>query len=166
MRGSFGGDLRARGGSHSRLKRALGGACGLALFASIATLTACGPSKAVQCSEVIALVNDATKRIEEAPTKPDADRAEKIANLRAMAAGMAKVADDLAKVPTDIPELKDFSARYQKLAREFARLGNEMADAAEQHDVEKHRLVEGSLREVADAEGALNASVNEFCKGS
>lgn len=147
-------------------KRGVSGVCGLAMFASVAALTACGPSKAVQCSEVITLVNDATKRIEEAPNKPDADRADKIANLRAMAAGMAKVADDLAKVNTGIPELKDFSTRYQKLAREFARLGNEMADAAEQNDFEKHRLVEGSLREVADSEGALNASVNEFCKGS
>ncbi len=160
MRGKTGGGFRVV------TRRRWGGVCGLSLFASIAALTACGPSKAVQCSEVIALVNDATKRLEEGPTKPDADRVEKIANLRAMAAGMAKVADDLSKVQVGVPELKDFSVRYQKLARDFARLGNEMADGAEQNDIEKQNLAKESLDKVADTEGPLVASVNEFCKGS
>ncbi|MFO0613692.1 MAG: hypothetical protein U0414_13945 [Polyangiaceae bacterium] len=146
---------------HRRAARA----ASVAAFASITALVACGPSKSVQCTEVIGLVNDATKRLEEGPTKADATPAEKIATLRAMAAGMSKVADDLSKVVTSAPELKDFSLRYQKLAREFARLGKEMADGAEQNDIEKYNLAKEALDKVADDEGPLVTNVNEFCKG-
>lgn len=137
----------------------------LALGGAVA-LGACGPSKAAQCSELITLVNDATKRLEEAPTKPDADRAARVTNLRGMAAGMSKVADDLDKTKTTIPELKDFSTRYQKLAREFARIGIEMADSVDASDLEKQNLAREQLDKTAETEGPLVATINEFCKGS
>lgn len=130
-----------------------------------ASLAACGPSKAAQCSEVITRVNDATKRLEEGPTKSTADDDARVAHLRSMASGMAKVADDLSKMPTSAPELKDFSTRYQKLAREFARFGNEMAEGVEQNDVEKQNFAREQLDKISDDEGPLVASINDFCKG-
>ena len=98
----------------SRAKRLRWGVASLVPIALVLTASAaggCGASRVNECNEVIGIVNGGLKKLEEGSAKPDADKAEKIAYLRSMAATMDKLSEDLGKAKTTIPELKAFSTK-------------------------------------------------------
>ena len=151
----------------SRVKRHRRGA---ALLVPLAlglgsTFVGCGASRVTECNEVIGIVNGGLKKLEEGGASADADKAEKIAYLRSMAATMDKLADDLSKTKTTIPELKAFSLRYQKLAKDVATAARDMADAVDQNDVAKHAKARDALDKLSDEEGPLVGDINQYCKG-
>lgn len=127
--------------------------------------TACGASRITECNDLIGIVNGSQKKLEEASSKVDADKADKIAYLRSMSTTMDQVADDLSKAKTSIPELKDFSTKYQKLAKDVAGAARQMGDAVEQNDESKYTVARDTLDKLAEQEGSLVNGVNEFCKG-
>jgi hypothetical protein len=125
----------------------------------------CGASRVNECNDVIGIVNGGLKKLEEGGANADADKAEKVAYLRSMAATMDKLADDLSKSKTTIPELQAFSLRYQKLAKGVATAARDMADAVDQNDVAKHARAREALDKLADEEGPLVGDINQYCKG-
>ena len=137
----------------------------LSVVAIAASAVACGPSKVSECNEVTGVVNGALKKLEESSAKADADKAEKVAYLRTMASTMDGVASDLAKAKTTIAPLKDLSGKYQKLAKDVAEAARLRSDAVDQNDLDKDAKAREELDKLADQEGPLVNSINDFCKG-
>jgi hypothetical protein len=126
---------------------------------------ACGPSRVTECNEVTGVVNGALKKLEDSSAKADADKAEKVAYLRSMASTMDGVASDLAKAKTSIAPLKDLSTKYQKLAKDVAEAARQLSEAVDQNDLDKDAKARDRLEKLADQEGPLVNSINDFCKG-
>ena len=69
-----------------------------------------------------------------------------------MADAMDKVAEDAAKVKLTIAQLKDFSDKYQKMAKDVATSARDMAAAAEEKNIDKmtkaQEAMEGAAKNV------------------
>src|SRR5690349_11906865 len=104
-------------------------------IALAATLTGCGQKRAAECDTLVKVINAGVIRLEKAP-KNESD-ATGIADLKAMADAMEKVASDTAAVQLTVPELKKVRDDYQKMAREIAKAERELAKAAEDRNTPK-----------------------------
>jgi methyl-accepting chemotaxis protein len=128
---------------------------------SLLALGACGPSKVSECNELIAVINKGIESLEKGQ-KAGADPSG-TAELKAMADAMDKVADEASKVNTTIPELKDFSGKYQQMAKDVAKSAREMAEAADGKDLEKMSKAQAAMETAVKQEDPLVDGINKFC---
>lgn len=144
----------------------------------------CGQKKLTECNALVGVINAGMVSLEKAP-KNDKDPTG-IADLRAMAAGMDRIASEAAAVQLTLPELKKLRDDYQKMAKEIARAERELATAAEERSAARASAgeapSEAALKAVEDrynarrsaADSAIEAAVkqedplvdriNKFCQ--
>lgn len=126
------------------------------------SLPGCGPSKVAECTELNSKINAGVDKIEKATTGKG-DQEANPADLKAMADTMDKIADDLSKAKTTIPELKDFSKKYQDMSKNIGKAARDMASAIEAKDPEKATKAQTALESATQPEEALVESINKFC---
>lgn len=123
----------------------------------------CGPSKVAECNRLVGVVNQGVASLDQG-MKATSDPSG-VTELRAMADAMEKAAVDAGKVELSIGELKDFSKRYQDMAREVARSARDMADAVDAKDAAKMGAAQESMEKAVKSEDALVDGINKFCGG-
>jgi hypothetical protein len=129
-------------------------------LAVVFTMTACGPNKINECNELIAVINKGIENLEKGQKKGgEAGPSE----LKAMADAMDKVAEDAAKVKLSIAQLKDFSEKYQKMAKDVATSARDMAAAAEEKNIDKMTKAQEAMEGAAKQEDPLVDGINKFC---
>jgi hypothetical protein len=119
----------------------------------------CGPSKISECNELIGVINKGIENLEKG-TKAGAEGS---ADLKSMADAMDKVSDEAGKVKLSIKELQDYSAKYQKMAKEVAKQARDMATAADAKDLEKMTKAQTAMEAAAKEEDPLVDGINKFC---
>jgi hypothetical protein len=73
------------------------------------------------------------------------------------------VAEDAAKVKLSIAQLKDFSEKYQKMAKDVATSARDMAAAAEEKNIDKMTKAQEAMEGAAKQEDPLVDGINKFC---
>lgn len=131
-------------------------------IALAAAMTGCGQKKVAECDTLVKVINAGVIRLEKAP-KNESDPTG-IADLKAMAEAMDKVATDTAAVQLTVPELKKVRDDYQKMAREIAKAERELAKAAEDRNAPKRTAAEAALEAAVKAEDPLVDQLNKFCQ--
>ncbi|APR79742.1 Hypothetical protein A7982_05089 [Minicystis rosea] len=96
----------------------------------VAAGSGCGQKKLTECNALVGVINAGMVSLEKAP-KNEKDPTG-IADLRAMAEGMDRIATEAAAVQLTVPELKKLRDDYQKMAKEIGRAERELATAAEE----------------------------------
>jgi hypothetical protein len=147
----------------------------LAFVMFAATVTAgCGQKKIAECDALAGVINANVTKLEKAP-KNESDPTG-IANVKAMAEEMDKVATTTAAVELTIPELKKVRDDYQRMAREIAKAERALALAAEErnasvNDAAKRAAAEAAVKKADSAlEAAVKAeeplvdSLNKYCQ--
>jgi hypothetical protein len=125
--------------------------------------TGCSQKKLTECNALITVINAGVQAIEKTPKSP-ADPTG-VSDLKAMAEAMDKVASEAGGVPVTIPEIRKFSADYQKMVKEIARAERELAVAAHDRDQPKQSQAEAALEAAVKQEDPLVDSINKFCQG-
>jgi hypothetical protein len=123
----------------------------------------CGQKKVTECNSLIQVINTGVASLEKGP-KLEGDPANGVADLKAMADSMDKVAGDAAKVELTIPELKKYSTDYQAMAKEVSKAAREMAAAADAKDVQKITTSQTAMEAAVKKEDPLVDSINKFCQ--
>ncbi len=141
--------------STSQLSVGLG--CALAL-----ALSGCGPSKVAECTELNSKINAGVEKIEKTTGKGDQEATP--ADLKAMGETMDRIADDLSKAKTTIPELKEFSRKYQDMSKMVGKAARETATALESNDADKVKKAQDALEKATQPEEALVEGINKFCE--
>lgn len=134
-----------------------------AVLLAAGTLWACGPSKVAECNRLVTVVNLGVQSLDQG-MKATSDPTG-VTELRNMADAMEKAAGDASKVELSIPELKDFSARYQAMARDVAKSARDMAAAVDAKDAAKMTSAQEAMEKAVKAEDALVDGINQFCGG-
>ena len=135
---------------------------GVGLAACVAALGGCAQKRVAECNALIVVINSGVQGLEKTP-KVENDPTG-VSDLKAMAERMDKVAGETASVPVTLPEVKKFSADYQKMAKDIARAERELAAAAETRDAAKRATAEQSLDAAVKQEDPLVDSINKFCQ--
>jgi ABC-type Zn uptake system ZnuABC Zn-binding protein ZnuA len=139
----------------------------VASAASVALLAlgaaGCGQKRVTECNGIIQVINTGVASLEKGP-KIEGDPATGVADLKAMADSMDKVAGDAAKVELTIPELKKYSTDYQAMAKEVSKAARDMATAAEAKDVTKITSAQTAMEAAVKKEDPLVDSINKFCQ--
>lgn len=125
-------------------------------------LVGCGPSKVAECTELNSKINAGVEKIEKTTTGKG-DQEASPADLKAMADTMEKIAEDLTKAKTTIPELKDYSKKYQEMSKTIAKAARDTAAALEAKDPEKVTKAQEALEKATQPEEALVEGINKFC---
>lgn len=136
----------------------------LAIATSVLALAGCGPSKVAECNRLVTVVNQGVASLDQG-MKATSDPTG-VAELRSMADAMEKAAADAGKVELSIPELKDFSTRYQGMARDVAKSAREMAGAVDAKDAAKMTAAQDAMEKAVKSEDVLVDGINTFCGGS
>lgn len=126
-------------------------------------MAGCGPSKVAECNRLVGVVNQGVASLDQG-MKATSDPSG-VTELQAMADAMEKAAVDAGKVELSIGELKDFSKRYQDMAREVARSARDMAAAVDAKDAAKMSAAQESMEKAVKSEDALVDGINKFCGG-
>jgi hypothetical protein len=135
----------------------------LLLGAGLLTLASgCGQSKISECNALIEVINKGVQSLEKGQ-KAGADPTG-VADLKAMAESMDKVAADAAAVKLTIPELQKFSSDYQGMAKEVAKAARDMAGAAEAKEPDKINAAQTSMEKAVKQEDPLVDGINKFCQ--
>lgn len=135
----------------------------LLLGAGLLTLASgCGQSKISECNALIEVINKGVQSLEKGQ-KAGADPTG-VADLKAMAEAMDKVAADAAAVKLTIPELQKFSNDYQGMAKEVAKAARDMAGAAEAKEPDKINAAQTSMEKAVKQEDPLVDGINKFCQ--
>ncbi|HEY4117425.1 MAG TPA: hypothetical protein VGM56_06195 [Byssovorax sp.] len=133
---------------------------GFAVTASL--LAGCGQKKVTECNAMIRVINDGVNSLQKG-TKSATDE-NGVADLKALADAMDKVAGDSAKVELTIPELKKYNTDYQAMAKDVAKTAREMAAAAEAKDVAKITTAQAAMDKAVKQEDPLVDGINKFCQ--
>lgn len=130
----------------------------LAFAAAIAS-AGCGQKKIAECDALAGVINTNVTRLEKAP-KNESDPTG-IANVKAMAEEMDKVAATIGAVELTVPELKKIRDDYQRMAREIAKAERELARAAEERNASVNDATKRAAAEAAvkKADAALESAV-------
>jgi len=135
----------------------------LGLLGLLAVASAgCTQKKITECNTLVQVINAGVVGLEKAP-RNDQDPTG-IADLKAMAASMDKVAADTAAVQLTIPELRKMRDDYQKMAREIAKAERDLASAAEDRNAAKRSAAEAALDTVVKQEDPLVDQINKYCQ--
>lgn len=134
------------------------------LLVGLLVVTGCGPSKVAECNRLVAVVNQGVASLDQG-MKATSDPSG-VGELRSMADAMEKAATDAGKVEVSIGELKDFSKRYQEMAKEVARSARDMAAAVDAKDAAKMAAAQEAMEKAVKSEDALVDGINKFCGGS
>ncbi len=135
----------------------------LLLGAGLLTLASgCGQSKISECNALIEVINKGVQSLDKGKTA-GADPTG-VADLKAMAESMDKVAADAAAVKLTIPELQKFSTDYQGMAKEVAKAARDMAVAAEAKEPDKINAAQTSMEKAVKQEDPLVDGINKFCQ--
>ncbi len=135
----------------------VGFGCALAL-----ALQGCGPSKIAECTELNSKINAGVEKIQKVTGKGDQEATP--ADLKAMGETMDRIADDLSKAKTTIPELKEFSRKYQDMSKMVGKAARETATALESNDADKVKKAQDALEKETQPEEALVEGINKFCE--
>jgi hypothetical protein len=135
---------------------------GMVVAALALAAAGCGQKKIAECNALVQVINAGIATLEKAP-KSEADPTG-VSDLRAMADAMDKVAADAANVPVTLPEMKKFSADYQKMARDIAKAERDLAAAAQDRDPARRSAAEAALDAAVKQEDPLVDSINKFCQ--
>jgi hypothetical protein len=133
-----------------------------ALVLLAAAVAGCGQKKLAECNALVQVINGGVVSLEKAP-KNDSDPSG-IADLRAMAEAMDKIAAETANVQLTLPELKKMRDDYQKMAKEIARAERELASAAEERNAGRRSTAEGTLDGAVKLEDPLVDQINKYCQ--
>lgn len=127
---------------------------------------ACGAKKVTECNNLITVINKGVSDLDKGTkTEPKAEGdASGIAEMKALAGSMDKIAEEASKVELSLPELKKFSADYQAMAREVATHAREMAAAAEAKDADKVKKAQEAMEKAAKQEDPIVDGINKFCQ--
>lgn len=145
-------------------RRALGCIAATLLAAACAALGGCGPSKVSECNRLVEVVNTGVASLDQG-MKATSDPTG-VANLRSMADAMEKAAADAEKVELSISDLKDYSKRYQTMARDVAKSARDMAAAVDSKDTAKMTAAQNAMEKAVKTEDPLVEGINKFCGGS
>jgi hypothetical protein len=132
----------------------------LALLAAAAS--GCGQKKITECNAVVQVINAGVVAVEKTP-KNEADPTG-VADLRAMADAMDKVAADAAAVQLTIPELKKLRDDYHKMVKDIAKAERELATAAQERDTTRRGAAESTLDGAVKQEDPLVDQINKYCQ--
>ncbi len=150
-------------GSSALAGSALGSSALASIALAVVALSGCGPSKVAECTELNTKINQGVEKIEKTTTGKG-DQEASPADLKAMADTMDKIAEDLSKAKTTIPELKEYSKKYQEMSKTIAKAARETATALEAKDPEKVTKAQDSLEKATQPEEALVEGINKFCE--
>jgi hypothetical protein len=131
-------------------------------LAAVLALGACGPSKAGQCADLVGVINRGVTALAEGHKQQTNDPTGTV-ELRAMAASMDKVAEELHGLKLDLPELRDFAGKYEKLAKDAAESARAVADAADKKDKPGVQKAQDKLAQVVRQEDGIIEGLNGFC---
>lgn len=124
--------------------------------------TGCTQKKITECNTLVQVINVGVVGLEKAPRNEQDPTG--IADLRAMATAMDKVASDTAAVQLTVPELRKLRDEYQKMAREIAKAERDLATAAEDRNAAKRAAAETALDAVVKQEDPLVDQINKYCQ--
>lgn len=126
------------------------------------TTAGCGQKKVTECNKLVEVINGGVLSLEKAP-KNESDPTG-IADLRAMADAMDKVANDAGSVQLTVPELKKLRDEYHKMAKDIAKAERELAAAAEERNAARRSAAEGTLEAAVKREDPLVDQINKYCQ--
>jgi hypothetical protein len=132
------------------------------LPALLTAAAGCAQKKISECNGLVQVINTGVIGLEKAP-KNDQDPSG-IADLKAMAASMDKVAENAAAVQLTVPELRKMRDDYQKMAKEIAKAERDLAAAAEERNAQKRAAAEGALDAAVKLEDPLVDQINKYCQ--
>ncbi len=136
----------------------------LLVATALGVFAGCGPSKVSECNRLVEVVNTGVASLDQG-MKATSDPTG-VADLRSMADAMEKAATDAAKVELSISELKDFSKRYQTMARDVAKSARDMAAAVDAKDTAKMTAAQNAMEKAVKTEDPLVEGINKFCGGN
>lgn len=122
----------------------------------------CSQKKNAECNALITVINGGVQALEKTP-KTEADPSG-VNDLRGMAQAMDKVATDVGGVQLTVPEIRKFSADYQKMVKDIAKAERDLAKAAEDRDQPKRLAAESALDTAVKPEDPLVDNINKFCQ--
>jgi hypothetical protein len=122
----------------------------------------CGQKKIAECNAVVQVINSGVVSLEKAP-KTEADP-NGVADLRAMADAMDKIAGEAAAVQLTLPELRKLRDDYQRMAKEIARAERELAAAVQERDTTRRNAAESALDAAVKLEDPLADQINKVCQ--
>jgi len=134
----------------------------MGLLACAAALGGCAQKRVAECNALITVINSGVQNLEKTP-KTENDPTG-VADLKAMAERMDKVAVDAAHVPVTIPEVKKLASDYQKMAKDIAKAERELAGAVDVKDAAKRSAAEQALDAAVKQEDPLVDAINKFCQ--
>lgn len=123
--------------------------------------TGCGQKKIAECNALVQVINTGVVRLEKAP-KNETD-ATGITDLKAIADAMDKVAADAGQVQVTLKEVKRFRDDYQKMVRDIAKAGHDLAAAAQEKDTAKQATAQSALDAAVKQEDPLVDQINKYC---
>jgi hypothetical protein len=121
----------------------------------------CSQKKLAECNALITVINSGVQAIEKTP-KTESDPTG-VSDLRAMAEAMDKVAAATGSVAVTIPEIRKFSADYQKMVKDIAKAERDLAAAAQERDQPKRSMAEAALEAAVKQEDPLVDTINKYC---
>lgn len=121
----------------------------------------CSQKKLTECNALITVINSGVQAIEKTP-KAESDPTG-VSDLRAMAEAMDKVAAATGNVSVTIPEIRKFSADYQKMVKDIAKAERDLAAAAQERDQPKRSMAEAALDAAVKQEDPLVDTINKYC---
>ncbi len=135
----------------------------VAVLVALGVVVGCGPSKVAECNRLVTVVNQGVASLDQGMKATNDPTG--VAELRSMADAMEKAATDAGKVELSIAELKDFSTRYQGMARDVAKSAREMAAAVDAKDAGKMTAAQEAMEKAVKSEDVLVDGINSFCGG-
>jgi hypothetical protein len=119
--------------------------------------------RVLECNAMIGIINRAVEAL--AQGSDDAGGAANgVADLRAMATTMDRVATETAELSLTVPELVKFNAEYRKMAKDVASAARAMATAAEAKDLAKLKQTQEAMEKAVKREDPLVEAINAFCQ--
>lgn len=122
----------------------------------------CDGPKYAECEKLMGVINTGLDQIE-ASQQQLKNTPDRIAELRAMADSLDKLAENAGAVKLETPELRELSTRYQKMAKEAANQARLLADAESAKKLDEVKKAKTALNDAIKLEDPIVADLNKTC---
>jgi hypothetical protein len=122
----------------------------------------CDGPKFAECEKLMGVINTGLDQIE-ANQQQLKNTPDRIAELRAMADSLDKLAENAGAVKLETPELRELSTRYQKMAKEASNQARLLAEAESAKKVDEVKKAKSALNDAIKLEDPIVADLNKTC---
>jgi vacuolar-type H+-ATPase subunit I/STV1 len=122
----------------------------------------CDGPKYAECEKLMGVINAGLDQIE-ASQQQLKNTPDRIAELRAMADSLDKLAENAGAVKLETPELRELSTRYQRMAKEASNQARLLAEAESAKKLDDVKKAKTALNEAIKQEDPIVADLNKTC---